>query len=50
MFTSWDSKGMEMWQLVLIVLALLLFFAMLIWFGALNKDLGGLLDAFGNLF
>ncbi len=38
------KKGMEMWQLVLIIIALLLLFAVLAWYGGLNKELGVLLD------
>ncbi len=40
------KKGMEIWQLILLILVLVLLIFVLIWFGALNKNLGGLL---GNL-
>ena len=43
------KKGMEMWQLVLIIIALLLLFAVLAWYGGLNKELAGLLDKFNTL-
>jgi len=42
------KKGMEMWQLVLIILALLLLLAVLAWYGSLNKELGALLDKFNS--
>lgn len=42
------KKGMEMWQLVLIVLALLLLLAVLAWYGGLNQELGTLLDKFNS--
>lgn len=42
------KKGMEMWQLVLIILALLLLLAVLAWYSGLNKELGALLDKFNT--
>lgn len=42
------KKGMEMWQLVIIILALLLLLAVLAWYSGLNKELGALLDNFNN--
>ena len=42
------KKGMEMWQLVLIILALLLLLAVLAWYSGLNKELGALLDRFNT--
>ncbi|HIG93214.1 TPA: hypothetical protein HA242_03790 [Candidatus Woesearchaeota archaeon] len=44
-----NKKGMEMWQLIFILLAVLLFLFMLIWFGILNKDLAGLFDKLGGM-
>ena len=46
---DWDRKGMEMWQLVMIILALLLLFFVLAWFGGLNEQLKGFLDKLGDL-
>ena len=43
-----EKKGMEMWQLVLMILALLLLFFMLIWVGVLGKDLSGLFEKLGD--
>lgn len=40
------KKGMEIWQLVLIILALLLLFFIIAWYGGLNKSLEGLIDRF----
>ena len=44
------SRGMEMWQIVLIVLALFLLFFMLIWSGALGEKMSSLLGGFGEMF
>lgn len=44
------KKGMEMWQLVILILAILFLLAMVSWYAILNKDLGGLLESFSNLF
>ena len=44
-----NKKGMEMWQLVMIILALLLLFFALTWFTVLNNDLEGLLGGLGDL-
>ncbi|MBS3169306.1 hypothetical protein J4210_02375 [Candidatus Woesearchaeota archaeon] len=38
------KKGMEMWQLVLLILALILLVFLIAWYGGLNKELGGLLE------
>lgn len=48
-FFPHGKKGMEMWQLVLIIIALLLLFAVLAWYGGLNKELGALLDRLNTL-
>jgi hypothetical protein len=39
-----DKKGMEMWQLVLMILALLLLVSLLIWYGGL----GGMIEDLFN--
>ncbi|MFA6461509.1 MAG: hypothetical protein WCV90_04520 [Candidatus Woesearchaeota archaeon] len=39
-----DKKGMETWMLVLIILAILLLFFVLIWYGGLNTKMNALLD------
>lgn len=43
MFIS-GKKGMEMWQLVLLILALVLLVFLIAWYGGLNKELGSLLE------
>ena len=43
------KKGMEMWQLVLIILALLLLFFIIAWYAGLNSEVGNLLDKLSNL-
>ena len=45
-----EKKGMEMWQLVLMILAILLLLFMIVWYGALNNDLGDLFGKLGDLF
>jgi len=42
------KKGMEMWQLVLIILAVLLLLFVLIWFSGLNEGVAGLLEKLGG--
>ncbi|MDO8656071.1 MAG: hypothetical protein Q7K45_02430 [Nanoarchaeota archaeon] len=42
----WNKKGIEMEQLILIVLALVLLFFILAWSGALGKDIGDLYNKF----
>jgi len=44
-----NKKGMEMWQLVLMILAILLLLFMIVWYGALNNDLGDLFGKLGDL-
>ncbi len=44
------KKGMEMWQLVLLILAIILFLFLLIWYGALGSEINILLDKWGELF
>lgn len=44
-----NKKGMEMWQLVLIIIALLLLFFAITWFSLLNNDLGELLGSLERL-
>ncbi len=45
-----NKRGMEMWQLVLIILALLLLFFVLGWYAGLGETLTGLFDKMGALF
>jgi len=40
---------MEVWHLILIILALVLLVFIIAWFSGLNKDLGGLLGKLGDL-
>jgi hypothetical protein len=43
------KKGMEMWQLVLIILVLILLLAVLAWYGVLGGELKGLFGKLGDL-
>ena len=43
-------KGMEMWQLVLMVLAIILLLFMLAWYGVLGSSAEKLLGKVGDLF
>ena len=43
-----NKKGMEMWVLILIILAIILLLAVLIWFGDLGGMLEKLLGKFGE--
>ncbi len=45
-----DKKGMEMWQLVMIILVLILLIAAIVWFGILGGEIKGLLAGLGELF
>jgi len=47
---SWGKRGMEMWQLVLIILVLILLLFVIGWYGGLNEGLGSLLDKLGGIF
>jgi len=44
-----NKKGMEMWQLVLIILALILLLAVLVWYGVLGGHVEKLLGKLGDL-
>ncbi len=43
------KKGMEMWQLVILVLALILLVVIIIWYGELGSNIKGLLGKLTNL-
>ncbi|MBU0456622.1 MAG: hypothetical protein ABH824_03940 [Nanoarchaeota archaeon] len=45
----YGKKGMEMWQLVMIILFLIFLLVVIVWFGVLSGDAGGLLDKLGGL-
>ena len=45
-----NKKGMEMWQLVLIILAIVFLLFMLAWYGGLDQKISGLLNKFLDLF
>lgn len=45
-----NKRGMEMWQLILLILAVVLLLFMLIWYGALGKELEDLFQKIGDLF
>lgn len=44
------KKGMEMWQLVLMILAILFLIFVLAWYGALGQNLQVLFTKMGDLF
>ena len=39
-----NKKGLEMWQLVLLILSLIFLLAVMVWYGFLGGELSGLLD------
>ncbi|MBI4983363.1 hypothetical protein HZC32_01860 [Candidatus Woesearchaeota archaeon] len=43
------KKGMEMWQLVLIILAMLLLFFIIVWYSGLNEEVKNLLARMSDL-
>ena len=43
------KKGMEMWQLALLILALILLVFVIAWYGGLNKEISGLLGKLKGL-
>ena len=45
-----NKKGMEMWQIVLIILALLFLVVIGIFWGEIGTKIEGLLGKFGGLF
>ncbi len=45
-----NKKAMEMWQLVMLIMALLLLFALLAWYGALGQNLEVLFTKMGEVF
>ncbi len=47
--TAWGKKGLEMQQLILILLAILLLVFVGAWFFGLNEKSAELLDKFGSL-
>lgn len=44
-----NKKGMEVWEIVGLVLAVAFFLFLLVWYGLLDNDLGGLLGKLGDL-
>jgi len=44
-----NKKAMEMWQLVLLILALILLLTVIVWYGVLGGEMGELLDKLGEL-
>ena len=46
----WGRRGMETWQLVMIILALVLLMAVIIFYGELGEKIEGLLGSLGDLF
>ena len=45
-----NKKGMEMWQLLLILMAVILLLFFVAWYSALGKDLADLFGKLGDLF
>lgn len=44
------KKGMEMWQLVLIILAVILLLFVVAWYGSLNQEMGVLFEKLRGFF
>ena len=44
------KKGMEMWQLILIILAVIFLLFMIAWYGGLNESIKELLGKLGEMF
>ena len=44
-----SKKGMEMWQLVMIILAVMLLLFVIAWYSGLNDQIRGLLDKLTGL-
>lgn len=44
-----NKKGMEFWQLVLIILAALMLLFFIVWYGVLGGNIEELIDKFGRL-
>ena len=49
-FTAMNRRGMEMWQLLLILLAVILLLFFVAWYSALGSDLTNLFGKLGELF
>ena len=47
---NWGKQGMEMWQLVIIILAILLLLFILAWYSSLVSELQSLLERMGDFF
>jgi hypothetical protein len=45
-----NKKGMEMWQIVFLILAVLLLIFLIIWYGVLGTQLGDLFEKLGEVF
>ena len=45
-----NKKGMEMWVLVMMILALLFFVLIVIWYGGLGTSLGDLFKKIGEMW
>lgn len=48
-FSFMNKKGMEMWQLILIILAVLLLFFVIFWYSGLNTKIAGFFARLSNL-
>ena len=45
-----NNKGMEMWELVTIILVILLLLFVAVWYSGLNQELSKLLEKMAGLF
>lgn len=45
-----DKRGMEMWQLIFLILSVALLLFLTAWYFILNEDLGSLLGKIGDFF
>ncbi|HLD72095.1 MAG TPA: hypothetical protein VJA23_00770 [Candidatus Nanoarchaeia archaeon] len=44
-----NKKGMEMWEIIGLILAVAFLLFLIVWYGLLDNDLGGLLTKLGDL-
>jgi hypothetical protein len=49
-FVMIGKKGATMWQLAMMILAVLFLIFLLVWYGGLGEQLGNLVDKIGGLF
>lgn len=45
-----DKRGMEMWEIILLILAIMLLVFVIAWYSGLNKSIAALFQKFGEMF